>query len=88
MISETLGRHTFVGLGVTLVISSRAFLISDTSPASLGVGCQHNPILTWVLAIIPVAKMGSRTQGGFALRGIRMRIVGVLSFLFFMSIHC
>ena len=86
MISETLIGHTFVGLGVTLVIGSRALFISDTSPASLG--CQDDTVLTWVLAIIPVAKVGSGTHGGFALRGVCVRIIGIQFFLVFVSIQC
>ena len=76
MVPETLGRHTFVGLCVALVLSPRAFLVPNTSPASLR--CQHNPILTWLLSVIPIAKMGSGTQGRFALRGVCMRKWGIL----------
>ena len=76
MVTETLGLDTLVTGDIALVLSPGALGVTDTLPA--GPPTQNYPVLTGLAAVIPVAKMGSRTQGRFALRGVCMRKRGIL----------
>ena len=76
MVPETLGLDTLVTGDIALVLGPGALCVTDTLPACPPT--QHYPVLTGPTAIIPVAKMGSGTQGRFALRGVCMRKWGIL----------